>query len=86
MQWQRSAERTESLKAIGIGRRGFVQKQASILGNKDESNFNDAKQFMTYLDSQVAPGPSVEVRPGALVWMKVAPFPFSSILSRSMTS
>jgi len=40
----------------------------------------------SHLVSQVAPGPSVVVRPGGLVWMKVAPFPFSSILSRSMTS
>ena len=36
--------------------------------------------------SQVAPGPSVEVFPGELVWMKVAPFPASSIFSRSITS
>ncbi len=39
----------------------------------------------THLASQVAPGPSVLVRPGALVWMNVAPFPISSMRSRSMT-
>ena len=36
--------------------------------------------------SQVAPGPSVVVVPGELVWMNVAPFPPSSIFSRSITS
>ena len=36
--------------------------------------------------SHVAPGPSVLVFPGELVWMNVAPFPLSSIFSRSITS
>jgi len=38
-----------------------------------------------HLASQVAPGPSVDVKPGALVWINVAPFPFSSIFSKSIT-
>jgi len=60
--------RPERLKAIRIGRCRFVQKQLVNPGKYVMLVDSDVHMpFRLYLDSQEAPGPSVEFIPGALV-------------------